>query len=149
MRHGEASWQAPVDSDRPLSKHGVQQVQQQAIGSVIDWQGFAQLLASPYLRTQQTSQLLQQYLGTNWPQTNSSLLTPDSHCDAVQELLLTQPQVDTVIVTHQPLISCLIGHFCHGDIMAGEPMMPASVALLSGPVFARQCMQLENLVHVN
>lgn len=147
MRHGDASWQAPSDSQRPLSDLGQLQVQLQAQTEHIDWQGYQQLFASPYLRTQQTSQILQQTLDSNWRQTNTELVTPGGDPSVVQEFLLSQDQIDTVIVTHQPLVSCLIGYFCHADIYAGEPMMPASVAVLSGDVFAKGCMQLETLIH--
>lgn len=147
MRHGDASWQAPSDSQRPLSDLGQLQVQQQAQAATIDWHGYEQLFASPYLRTQQTSQILQQTLHTTWPQVSTHLVTPGGDPGAVQEFLLNQAQVDTVVVTHQPLVSCLVGYFCHGDIYAGEPMMPASVAVLSGDVFAQGCMQLETLLH--
>ncbi|MCP4788944.1 MAG: phosphohistidine phosphatase SixA [Gammaproteobacteria bacterium] len=147
MRHGDASWQAAKDSQRALSEKGRQQVQKQAQDTSIDWSIYEQLFASPYLRTQQTSQILQQTLNLNWPQTNSGLITPDGACEAVQELLLEQPQSNCVLVTHQPLVSCLIGYFCHADIYAGEPMMPASVAVLSGEICARGCMQLESLHH--
>ena len=148
IRHGEATWQAASDSQRPLTKYGQQQVIQQANNKAIDWQGFEQLLVSPYLRTQQTSALLQEYLGHLGAITLNNKITPDGQCEMVQELLLSLPQADTILVTHQPLISSLIGYFGHGDMLAGEPMMPASVAVLSGSVFARQCMQLETLAHV-
>ena len=147
MRHGDASWQAASDNQRPLSDLGQVQVQRQAQAAKIDWQGYEQLLVSPYLRTQQTAQLLQQTLQLDWPQTDTSLVTPGGDCDAVQEFLLCQAQVDSIIVTHQPLVSCLVGYFCEADIYAGEPMMPASVAILSGDVFANGCMQLETLLH--
>jgi len=147
MRHGDASWQAPSDSQRPLSDLGQAQVQGQAQAASVDWHGYEQLFASPYLRTQQTSQILQRALQADWLQTNTALVTPGGDCDAVQAFLLAQPQLDSVIVTHQPLISCLIGYFCQGDIYAGEPMLPASLAVLSGDVFARGCMQLETLQH--
>ena len=147
MRHGDASWQAPSDNQRPLSDLGQSQVQRQAQADNINWCGYEQLFVSPYLRTQQTSQILKQTLQVDWSQTNTTLVTPGGDCDAVQEFLLSQAQVDSVIVTHQPLVSCLIGYFCQGDIYAGEPMMPASVAVLSGDVFAKGCMQLETLLY--
>ena len=151
MRHGDASWQAASDSQRPLSDKGQLQVLQQASVAGIDWQGYQQLWASPYLRTQQTTQILSQ----NWRNEqavdiqSSTLITPNGDCESVQEFLLQQTQADTILVTHQPLVSCLIGYFCEADIFAGEAMMPASVAVLSGDVFAKGCMQLESLVHAN
>lgn len=146
MRHGDASWQAPSDSQRPLSEFGQQQVVNQAQQD-LPWQQLQQAIVSPYLRTQQTFAILNQRHKWHWNKQDSALVTPGGDCSAVQDLLLSLTEQDTLIVTHQPLVSCLIGYFTEGDMYAGEPMMPASVAVLEGEVFARGCMQLETLIH--
>ena len=146
MRHGDASWQAPSDSQRPLSEFGQQQVAMQA-QQVLPWQHIKQGIVSPYLRTQQTFAILNAQHDWQWRKQDSALVTPGGDCAEVQELLMSLPQADTLIVTHQPLVSCLIGYFSEGDMYAGAPMMPASVAVLEGDVFARGCMHLETLIH--
>ena len=76
MRHGEASWQAPFDSARPLSGYGQQQVQQQAENPAIEWQGFAQMLVSPYVRMDRQSLYLRSP-ESGLPTPDSGLRTPD------------------------------------------------------------------------
>ena len=57
MRHGEASWQASADSQRPLTEYGQQQVIQQANNKAIDWQGFCLLYTSPSPRDRSLSRM--------------------------------------------------------------------------------------------
>ena len=52
-------------------------------------------------------------------------ITPHGEIKQVQEFLLHQPHKNVVFITHQPLISSLIGYFCHADEHMGEAMMPA------------------------
>ncbi len=146
MRHGDASWQAPSDSQRPLSEFGQQQVASQAKQD-LPWVHMQQAIVSPYVRAQQTFAILNGHLDWHWHKQDCSLITPAGDCQAVQELLMSMAQVDTLVVTHQPLVSSLIGYFTAADMYAGEPMMPASVAVLEGDVFARGCMHLETLIH--
>ena len=77
----------------------------------------------------------------------STLIMPNNDCDQVQAWLVRQPRSDTILITHQPLVSALIGYFCYGDRHAGQPMMPASVSVLTGDTFVKGCMRLSSLQH--
>ncbi|HCH31387.1 MAG TPA: phosphohistidine phosphatase SixA [Oceanospirillaceae bacterium] len=150
VRHGEASFNASTDAQRPLTQQGIRAVGQQVANPAIPWADFSALWASPYLRAQQTAQLIQTHLQERELalelQTHRAI-TPHGQLTQVQEFLLAQPQAGIILVTHQPLVSGLIGHFCHADAYLGEPMMPASMALLEGELAAAACMTLTQLEH--
>jgi phosphohistidine phosphatase len=150
MRHGEASFNASTDAQRPLTQDGSASVIEQSQNIIVPWHEFTGLWASPYVRAQQTaSLLLQNYAHKKHNLSLRSLdcITPHGEIMQVQEFLLAQQHEGIILVTHQPLISGLIGHFCHADEYLGEPMMPASMALLEGDVAAAGCLRLTQLFH--
>ncbi len=177
MRHGEAQSFAASDKQRPLTSTGQAQVAQQALKQGIPWHDLQRVLVSPYLRTQQTylhwqltieqstaerstteqstteqsttEQAAHKSTDTNnWPLETSPLITPHGQPELVQAWLLQQPLVNTLLITHQPLISQLIGFFDKGDQWAGPSMFPASVAVLEGEVWARGCLPIQGVFHV-
>jgi phosphohistidine phosphatase len=150
MRHGEASFNASVDAQRPLTQDGSASVIEQSQNVIVPWHEFTCLWASPYVRAQQTaSLLLSNYTDKNHGLTLRSLdcITPHGEIEQVQKFLFQQHHENVVLITHQPLISGLIGHFCHADEYMGEPMRPASMALLEGEVAAAGCLRLTHLLH--
>ncbi|MFQ3303655.1 histidine phosphatase family protein [Candidatus Njordibacter sp. Uisw_039] len=150
MRHGEASFNATTDAQRSLTQRGSTLVIQQSQNPVVPWHEFTGLWVSPYVRAQQTaSLLLQNYTYKQHGLSLRSLdcITPHSEVAQVQKFLLAQQHEGIVLITHQPLISGLIGHFCHADEYLGEPMMPASMALLEGEMAAAGCLRLTHLFH--
>ena len=150
MRHGEASFNAPSDAQRRLTQRGSDSVIQQSQQQTIPWHEYTSLGVSPYIRAQQTaSLLLQNYAYKKHLLNLQSLdcITPHGEIDQVQSFLLQQHHEGIVLITHQPLVSGLIGHFCHGNHHMGEPMRPASIALLEGEVAAAGCLRLTHLFH--
>ena len=155
MRHGEAhlsaTFSALSDEQRSLTEAGQQQVRVQSANADIAWQCLHQVWVSPFLRTQQTYHLLQKSLPEKtthlWQLETNALISPNGNPAKVQECLLTSPIADTLLITHQPLISQLIGFFAHGHSSAGESMYEASVAVLEGGMFASGCMELKVLSH--
>ena len=150
MRHGEAGFNATTDAQRPLTQRGSRSVIQQGLDLMVPWHEFTRLWTSPYVRAQQTAALLLQ----NYAYKNHSLnlqtldcITPHGEINQVQNFLLEQQHEGIVLITHQPLVSGLIGHFCHSDKHLGEPMLPASMALLEGEVAAAGCLKLTHLFH--
>ena len=61
LRHGQAESHAPTDAQRNLTAHGREEV----LGSAahLIGQSIAAILASPYVRAQQTAQLVREALG--------------------------------------------------------------------------------------
>ena len=150
MRHGEASFNAPTDAQRPLTGSGRAAVIKQSQESAVPWHEFASLWASPYRRAQETASLLLPHIAYKQHQLHLQSLeciAPLGDLNEVQNFLLEQVHEDIILVTHQPLISALIGHFCYSDQHLGDPMMPASMALLEGEVAAAGCLTLTHLFH--
>ncbi|MDC9720439.1 MAG: phosphohistidine phosphatase SixA [Gammaproteobacteria bacterium] len=150
MRHGEASLNAPTDAQRPLTQRGRACVLKQGQNTNIPWHEFTHLFASPYIRAQQTASLLVQNYASSpcsVSQHSHTCITPHGEVGEVQDFLLNQPGEGIILVTHQPLISGLIGHFCHANKHEGAPMMPASMALLEGDIAAAGCLNLIHLLH--
>jgi phosphohistidine phosphatase len=150
MRHGEADYQSATDQERSLTLLGRQQVQQQAAQAPLQWRDFSRVLASPYNRTRHTATLLceaARQQGATLAASSLALITPDGQCETVQEWLFKQPDLALVLVTHQPFISNFINFLISANESAYIPMHPGSMALLSGVVTARACMQLEWIRH--
>lgn len=150
MRHGEASFNASTDDQRPLTQQGRACVSAQSQDKRVVWQEFSKVLVSPFLRAQQTATILLSNVAfkAHPPIVETTpAITPHGKVNQVQDLLLNQQEKGLVLVMHEPLISALIGHFCHQDKHMGEPMMPGSMAILEGDIAAAGCLTLTHLYH--
>lgn len=128
LRHGEAEGHARTDAERSLTDHGRAQVLRSAaqlIGAPI-----TAILASPYVRAQQTAQLVREALGFEPPIRTVPWLTPDGNPVLVLEQLDTDDNV--LLVSHQPLVGSLISFLQHGHVRQPQPMDTASLAELEG-----------------
>ena len=131
MRHGEAVPVAQSDPSRALTARG--QADAVAAGQclkILGWQA-QQVLVSPYLRAQQTMLAVTADAGIEAHNiTTVDWLTPDdSPTDVLAELQALQYE-RVMLVSHQPLVSRVIGLLTGGLRDSGVPMMPASMALL-------------------
>ncbi|MEE1920589.1 phosphohistidine phosphatase SixA [Pseudomonas sp. 148P] len=145
LRHGEAEPQARSDAQRNLTDHGRKQVLRSAahlLGQPLD-----AILASPYVRAQQTAGLVHDALGFAEPLRTVSWLTPDSDPDRVVAELDALGLEHVLLVSHQPLVSSLLGLLGHGSRHAGEPMSTASLAELQGDAPLAGLMTLLSLRH--
>ncbi|MBD1552007.1 phosphohistidine phosphatase SixA [Pseudomonas typographi] len=145
MRHGEAQAHAPSDALRPLSARG----KAQALESAAQLRGvpLAGILASPYTRAQQTALLVQQALGGALPLHTVPWLTPDTDPGATLCGLEGQALGEWLLVSHQPLVGCLLGLLERGEPVALHPMNTASLAELDGEGALAGLMTLRNLFH--
>lgn len=106
-RHGQAVSQAATDAQRPLTESG-------RAALLAHWQlmrsngiAVAALIASPYVRAQQTADCIEQVYGS-LPRRTCDQLVPDAHPGELFEWLLANPPVDnTVLVSHMPLVAQL------------------------------------------
>ncbi|GGK82870.1 phosphohistidine phosphatase SixA [Amphritea balenae] len=128
LRHGEAGFDAISDEQRSLTANGrlrLEQMLEQHCGLLDDVE---RAVHSPYLRTCQTAELVNQYRETELQAL--SLLTPESSAAAVIEWLALQPDQALLLVTHQPLIGNLVSLLCEGDLSRPEPMLPGAMAVI-------------------
>lgn len=128
LRHGQAEAHAATDAERNLTAHGRQQVLASAarlIGQPIDG-----IVASPYVRAQQTADLVREALGFAGDVRTVSWLTPDTNpLKALEQLDSAQ---NLLLVSHQPLVGSLIGLLQHGHLRDSQAMDTASLAELQG-----------------
>lgn len=124
MRHGEASWQASCDAERPLTDVGVLRLRATLTVSAERLQGVDCILHSPYLRAVSTAQIAANILGVE-SLSSDVRWTPD--CDPQQAMETLEAFVDktVLVVTHNPLVSRLVGGFCGTGI---EPFDTGSLA---------------------
>ncbi|MDO9624528.1 MAG: phosphohistidine phosphatase SixA [Pseudomonas sp.] len=145
LRHGEAEAQARSDAARALTTRGRQEVRQAAVQ--LEGRKLGAILASPYVRAQQTAALVCEALGFTGGVETVPWLTPDSDPREVLRQLDHYPQGELLLVTHQPLVGALAGLLIHGNRQQAVPMHTASLAELEGEVLAAGLMELLALVH--
>lgn len=147
LRHGEAQLQASTDAARALTAQGCEQVRKAALQ--LKGRPIRQIIASPYLRTQQTAALVVEVLGYSSPIITAPWLTPDSQSRNVIRQLDRFADDEILLVTHQPLVGDLAGLLIHGHREQPLAMMTASLAELDGPMVAAGAMDLLAVVHAH
>ena len=128
LRHGEAEGHAPTDAERNLTEHGRAEVLRSAAHLI--GQPLGAIIASPYVRAQQTAQLVRDVLGFQPEIRTVPWLTPDGDVQRVLEKLDSDD--DVLLVSHQPLVGSLISFLQHGHQRQPQPMYTASLAQLEG-----------------
>ena len=128
LRHGEAEPHARRDAERELTAHGREQVLHSAarlIGQPLD-----SVLVSPYVRAQQTAELVCKTLGFTSGLVTVPWLTPESE---PKYALGKLPDTGNVLlVSHQPFVGELISLLLHGNLRQPQPMQTASLVQLEG-----------------
>ena len=128
LRHGEAQPHARRDAERELTAHGREQVLHSAarlIGQPLDC-----ILVSPYVRAQQTAELVRKALGFTSELITVPWLTPESEPrDAVSKLA---DSGNVLLVSHQPFVGELISLLLHGHLRQPQPMQTASLVEIEG-----------------
>ncbi|MGY2239168.1 phosphohistidine phosphatase SixA [Pseudomonas gingeri] len=128
LRHGEAEPQVRSDAERNLTAHGRKEVLRSAAHLI--GQPLTAIYASPYVRAQQTAQLVREALGFEPEIITVPWLTPETHPARVLEHLDTPDNL--LLVSHQPLVGSLIGLLEDGHLRTAQPMSTASLAELEG-----------------
>ncbi|BAO61144.1 phosphohistidine phosphatase SixA [Pseudomonas protegens] len=143
LRHGQAESHAPTDAQRNLTAHGREEV----LGSAahLIGQSIAAILASPYVRAQQTAQLVREALGFEGEIRTVPWLTPEANPLQVLEQLDSADNL--LLVSHQPLVGNLIGLLQHGHLRDPQPMNTASLAELEGDWPLAGLMTLNAVTH--
>lgn len=145
LRHGEARQQARSDAERELTEHGRQEVL--ASAGHLKGQPPEVIIASPYVRAQQTAELVRQTLGFTDAVVTVPWLTPESDPRKVLGHLEGYASDDVLLVSHQPLVGALIGLAVHGSAQQAEPMSTASLAELEADFALAGAMTLVGVRH--
>lgn len=146
MRHGEAVPVAAKDSERTLSEYGKQQVAAAAkhlVGVNLD-----RCIASPYLRAQQTANIVVQSSNQDLKIETEAKITPDDSAANVVRLLEHHVgEGDVLMVSHQPLVSAVSGLLLKGDAVEGVPFGTGTIAALEFEDFGLGLATLKWLKH--
>lgn len=145
LRHGEAEPHAASDATRELTAYGRKEVQQAAAQLI--GRPLTAIIASPYVRAQQTAELVRSALGFAGKINTVPWLTPDSDPRDALKFLDEREGAEVLLVSHQPLIGALGGLLAHGHRQDPLPMRTASLAELEGDIPAAGLMELLALIH--
>nr|WP_178117911.1 phosphohistidine phosphatase SixA [Pseudomonas sp. R5(2019)] len=145
MRHGEAEPQVRSDAERELTAHGREQVVRSA-GHLLG-QPLQAILVSPYVRAQQTAELVRQSLGLEQALQTVPWLRPDTRPEQVLTELSKLGLESALLISHQPLVSTLLSLLEEGHHQATRSMGTASLAELEGDVSVAGLMTLHSLRH--
>ncbi|MGF6089399.1 phosphohistidine phosphatase SixA [Pseudomonas sp. 18173] len=145
LRHGEAEPHGakPHDSERELTANGRKEVLRAAANLV--GQPLTAIYASPYMRAQQTAQLVRETLGFEPEIRTVEWLTPDSDPDKVAEQLVSVSEA--LLVSHNPLVGNLLSYLQHGAGKPPEKVSTAGLAELEHSELLVGSMKLNSLKH--
>ena len=90
------------------------------------------VLVSPYVRAQQTADLLCEALGFTGQRQTVTWLTPESDVQQVIGEIERLGLEHVLLVSHQPLVGTLVGALEHGHLQQPAAMSTASLAELEG-----------------
>ena len=129
MRHGQSGWSAPSDAERFLSDEGKAEVKDVA-QKVSAWGQVSSVIASPYLRAQQTGILVADIIGCAID--TADVLVPEGKLqEGVSHVSMLLEHEDCLLLaSHMPLVSKLTGWLCEGVINEGPIFDTANAAIL-------------------
>lgn len=149
LRHGEAEsfLSAGCDSARRLTEFGRQQIQMSLAELNRSHLVPEIILASPYVRAQQSAE----YAKTAYPDAKFQTwdtLVPESSVADLCELLCAQDQKTILLVSHQPFVGTLLSYLC-GQAPGRYSMDTASLACLysESDLWAEGLSDLQWLYH--
>ncbi|QVW21985.1 phosphohistidine phosphatase SixA [Pseudomonas hormoni] len=144
LRHGEAEPHGKrPDSERALTAHGREEVLRTAaklIGIPI-----TAIYASPYLRAQETAEIVRTALNFAPEIRTVEWLTPDNRPQAVAEQLVSVDHA--LLISHNPLVGNLLGYLQHGHVQEPEAVQTAGLAELEGDLPLAGAMKLKGIKH--
>ncbi len=115
VRHGEAEPMTKVDELRELTEHGRWEAKRTGLWLKTQVTHFDYVYSSPYIRAQQTKDILLSLgVETSFEQVIDSL-TPEGDAKQVTDYVLAnteqkqQNEINILCVSHMPLVSYLIG----------------------------------------
>ncbi len=139
LRHGEAQLFADSDPQRALTSAGYRETNAILKQSKVELQTVTKIIASPYLRAQQTAELVSEFL--ELPIETNELLTPEGSVAKVSELIDQHHQQVPLLVTHQPLVGSFVDWIC--GLAPGRHIMGTSaLACIQADVVAGSCGEL-------
>ncbi|SDS42587.1 phosphohistidine phosphatase SixA [Pseudomonas oryzae] len=146
LRHGQAGpYVHTGDHLRELTERGRQEALHAAghlLGEELD-----AILVSPYVRAQQTADLVHGALGRAAALITLDGITPDDDPREALRVLAERRERNLLVVSHQPLLGALAGLLVHGHLQQPVVFNTATLALLEGEMPLAGLMDLRALHH--
>lgn len=144
LRHGEAEPHGTrPDSERTLTVKGREEVLRTAAELI--GKPLTAIYASPYLRAQETAEIVRAALNFAPEIRTVEWLTPDNRPQAVAEQLVSVD--NALLVSHNPLVGNLLGYLQHGHVQDPEAVRTAGLAELEGDLPLAGAMKLKGIKH--
>jgi phosphohistidine phosphatase len=119
MRHGQAQAMAHSDRSRELTVKGEQEVTHIARWLAQQQLSFNAIFVSPYIRAQQTANIVKNVLVTSTQLTTLDFITPNDPAqkmyDYIDATFFESTEQNILIVSHMPLVSYLVEAFTCGQ----------------------------------
>ena len=115
VRHGEAEPLTQEDQARALTEHGKWEAQRTALWLKTQVTEFSHTFVSPYIRAQQTKDIILEHGPSTLLQETETMLTPEGNATAAMDYILasidqkSEHEQHILCVSHMPLVSYLIG----------------------------------------
>lgn len=107
LRHGEAEDYRDSDAGRNLTARGIVETEAILSRKAEELKGVHSIWASPYVRAQQTAELVKKHL-PELPIHTTELLVPDASPQRLAKALELSETDSLVLVTHQPLVGTFL-----------------------------------------
>ncbi|APV38525.1 phosphohistidine phosphatase SixA [Pseudomonas frederiksbergensis] len=144
LRHGEAEPHGKrPDSERALTAHGREEVLRTA--AELAGKPLTAIYASPFLRAQETAEIVRTALNFAPEIRTVDWLTPDTDPDKVAEQLVSVSNV--LLVSHNPLVGNLLSYLQHGAGYPPEKVSTAGLAELEHNELLIGSMKLNGIKH--
>jgi phosphohistidine phosphatase len=127
-RHGQASFDAASDQERPLTKIGIDQTKELIQGNLPALQEVETIWSSTLVRAKQTASYYADALDLDVQV--KSFLTPDSAVQLVLKRLHSFEGKSLLIVSHQPLVGELVSLLTEGNVYRAHPYGTSEVVVL-------------------
>lgn len=98
------------------------------MSGLLEQQPLDAILASPYLRAQQTAALVRSELNFPHDVGTAPWLTPDDQPSEALRFLSERSESNLLLVSHQPLVSQLVSLLVEGNRSSHYPMPTAALA---------------------
>ena len=145
LRHGHAESEAKSDQLRPLSLSGIHDLKIVLSKCLTEMTEVRQAFVSPYLRTQQTFEVVREFL-PNLIKTDTEAVTPNGNPHAFIDFLFSQSQHHKVrsvlVISHQPFVGTLVDSLCSLEPGSHRMGTSALADIVSDPV-ASGCGELK------
>lgn len=145
MRHGCAEASAVSDSARQLTSQGEHECETMAQQLVPYANLIGNIIASPYVRAQQSAKIISDVLGLAI--VTSDLITPDIPTAVSVQGLDGVVGEGGLLVSHLPLVSSMTSLLVQGHSQDGYPFVTASCAHLEGQYWSEGGFSLKQFFH--